>query len=396
MSFNFIDAITEEFEDKKLGKEVDYFGFHSTGNAVLDLFLGGRDPETGIVHPGIPYGKMITIVGPSSSGKTTLALKIAFSIIEPFGGRGAIIHDDFERATERSRVKTISGLTDAELKSIYTHVNNEDLFTENVYNQAEAIAELKTKHMDKLIVEYPHPLYGDEVMYRTIAPTVILIDSQAAMVSRKIMDTDGMEQNNMAGSQQASLNAQMYNRLNTLLRAFNIIPIVINHVTTKVKTGMFPDKPIVPFLKPDENLPGGVKSIYLSDTLLKVTGGPKLEKEKEYGIKGSRNDIQIIKSRSNEAGKTFKSIFNFSQGFSNALTIYEFLKANKLITGAGRSFKLSNLPDVKFSQKQFEELFETSEDVQQAVYELLYSDEIVNQIVPDVSFEDKGDFLTEE
>lgn len=388
--FSFMEAIGGIFDDKNLGSEIAFTGHHNTGLAPLDLFLAGRDPETGIIHPGIPFGKMITIIGPSSSGKSTLAIQMAFEIIRPFQGKAGIIHDDFERATERSRIKALSGMTDTQLNRVYRHVNDQHLYVENVYNQAEAIAEYKEQNMDNLIVNYPHPLYEGET-YEVLAPTVLLIDSQAMMTSKKILDTENMTQNNMAGGQQAGLNSQMYTRLNALLRTYNIIPIVINHISKRIQTGMMPEKPLCPYLKPDENLKGGFTSLYMSDTLLRVTGGAKLEREKEFGIKGSRNKIQVIKSRSNEAGKDFETIFNQSTGFSDALTIYDFLKKNKLVGGAGRSFHLSNLPDRKFAQKDFENLFMTDPAVKEAALDLLYSDQIVNQLVPDITFTNNDD-----
>jgi len=105
---------------------------------------------------------------------------------------------------------------------------------------------------------------------------------------------------------------------------------------------------------------------YLTNTLTKLETGSKIEPDKEFGIKGFYLSGILVKSRSTEAGVSFKMVFEQKKGINNLLTNFVNLKDLGRITGAGRSFKLDTCPDVKFSLKEFQDKYYSSKELQKA------------------------------
>lgn len=105
---------------------------------------------------------------------------------------------------------------------------------------------------------------------------------------------------------------------------------------------------------------------YLTNTLTKLETGSKIEPDKEFGIKGFYLSGILVKSRSTEAGVSFKMVFEQKKGINNLLTNFVNLKDMGRITGAGRSFKLDTCPDVKFSLKEFQDKYYASKELQKA------------------------------
>lgn len=78
------------------------------------------------------------------------------------------------------------------------------------------------------------------------------------------------------------------------------------------------------------------------------------------------NTITIVKSRSNRAGQTLDVVYDQNKGYNNLMSNYIFLKSQKLTGGAGRSFYLTEAPDVKFAQKDFAKKLRESKELQEA------------------------------
>lgn len=106
--------------------------------------------------------------------------------------------------------------------------------------------------------------------------------------------------------------------------------------------------------------------MYLTNTLVKLDPGSKLEMDKEFGIKGFYLSGKLIKSRNNTAGINFKMVFEQKIGINNLLTNFINLKDLGRISGAGRSFKLDTCPDVKFSLKEFSNKYYSSPELKKA------------------------------
>lgn len=120
---------------------------------------------------------------------------------------------------------------------------------------------------------------------------------------------------------------------------------------------------------------------YLTNTLTKLETGSKLEPDKELGIKGFYLSGILVKSRSTEAGVTFKMVFEQKKGINNLLTNFVNLKDAGRITGAGRSFKLDTCPDVKFSLREFSNKYYESAELRKA-FDVAVNEEY-SKLLPD-------------
>jgi RecA/RadA recombinase len=364
---NLMESIQNKFSEKNLGGKIDDSITFSTGTDVVDIYAASRNPETGDIIPGLPYGKIFTIVGKSGTGKTTLAVQSAWNMIAPFEN-GGIIHLDYERSSKTPRIQKILGITEEEMNARYMHINDDNLYTETLYEQVRQIANIKRANRDALLVDYESP-EGPTV--RILPPTIILIDSIAAMVPKNITEEEELS-GSMSASAIAKTNNGVFKRIMGDLIGANITVICINHLTTKISIN--PMQKVVAdvnYLKADESMPGGSASIYLCDTLLKLVTKGKLDPEKEFGIRGFYAEGMFIKSRSAAAGRPFTLVYDQNYGFSNVYTNYVMLKEQKLVGGAGQGFYLDGLPNIKFSQKNFAEKLNTVPALQNRYEELL-------------------------
>lgn len=134
---------------------------------------------------------------------------------------------------------------------------------------------------------------------------------------------------------------------------------------------MIKSKAQINYLKQDETIPGGHTPLYLANNIFRVDPGSKLSEDEKFGIPGFMNKITIIKSRTNRAGQELDCVYDQNNGFSNEYSNFNFLKDQKLVGGAGRSFYLQGAESIKFSQKAFEEKLYESEELQKVYKKLL-------------------------
>ena len=79
--------------------------FIPTGSMVIDYLIGGKPNRYGVMPcPGFPRGKVINLYGQESSGKTTLALTVAKSVLN---AGGFVLYVDWENAIVPSYAKAI-------------------------------------------------------------------------------------------------------------------------------------------------------------------------------------------------------------------------------------------------------------------------------------------------
>ena len=157
----------------------------------------------------------------------------------------------------------------------------------------------------------------------------------------------------MSTTATAKTNAAVFKRIVPKLKAANIILFTINHINDKIELNPFSHtKSQVSFLKPGETLPGGKAALYLANNLIRVDDGAKLKSNEGLGIDGKIVDFEIIKSRTNAAGRSVPMVFDFANGFDDILSLFMFLKSTgAIVTGA--TCYLRGHEDMKFRQKDF-------------------------------------------
>ena len=157
----------------------------------------------------------------------------------------------------------------------------------------------------------------------------------------------------MSTTATAKTNTAVFKRIVPKLKAANIILFTINHINDKIEVNAFTHtKSQVSFLKPGETLPGGKAALYLANNLIRVDDGAKLKETDGLGINGKIVDFEIIKSRTNAAGRSVPMVFDFTNGFDDILSLFMFLKSTgAIITGA--TCYLRGHEDMKFRQRDF-------------------------------------------
>ena len=181
-----------------------------------------------------------------------------------------------------------------------------------------------------------------------------ILDSLAVLRPEKFSNTATLG-SDMSVTSAAKSFANFFRSIKGMLLQGNIILIVVNHLLDLVKINPY-DTSTGPnnYLPAGKTVYGGNTPVYLSNFVINIKPGKKIKSDDSFGIDGFINEVWFSKNRSNKAGKKFPTVFNQELGFMSVLSDYYYLKnISEKITGAGVSFKLTSMPDVKFSQKKF-------------------------------------------
>jgi len=340
-----------------------------TGYDIVDMSNAMRDYKTGYIDAGLREGHIVGAAGPSGSGKTTFLHNMAFGIVKKF--ENATVEDmDAEHSHNYQRMKWLythgDESLDAEFEEKVSKPYNLNIYLDDVNERFHEIYDFKTKHRKELEEEFTTV---DGRKQKVMAPTIMFIDSIAALFSRKQAEAieSGEMDSNMAGSQQAITNNAFFKKTANMAFDANIYLFVIGHINKMVQTGYTPKPSTIPWLAPDENIPGGSAWIYMADWLARVDKGQALkDPSKDYGIRGYINNFQILKSRGNESGIFYPQVFDFVNGYSNLLSNVQFLIDNKRIITGPKSY-LASMPDIKFNKASIVETCAEHPELEEAI-----------------------------
>lgn len=352
-------VVANTLNKKKIGGET-FSPSYLTGIDILDY--RNAHWEGNELVKGISGGKILTVVGKSGSGKSSLAYQIA-GMIRRTHEDAQIIHLDYERAANRARIARLSKTPIDEIfygSETWNYLNS-NISSETLYQLVKAVYDVKMENKEDITIQ--DTFNGNKVEY--LVPTVIIVDSLASMIPSSIIDEDELS-GSMSASAIAKTNNAIYKRISNFITDANITIININHITQTIAMGI-PKKPTLNFLSMDESLPGGTSASFLADTLIKLDPGTKLEEDKDFGIKGFVTVCQFIKSRSSAAGRKINLVFEQETGFNNLLTNILFLKESKLLLGSGVGYYIETMPDKKFRMKNVEEKYKTDKDFREGL-----------------------------
>ena len=298
---------------------------------------------------GIVDGSSTTVCGRSGAGKTTVALQMAANIVRPFPD-ATIFFDDIEGGSNATRRELLTHFTpeEAEQRIIY---RNTAVSAENFYKRIASIYEIKMNNRADFEYDTGKLDSRGNKIYKLI-PTVYILDSLAMLTPEKLTEEEELS-GQMSTTATAKTNTAVFKRIVPKLKAANIILFTINHINDKIEVNAFTHtKSQVSFLKPGETLPGGKAALYLANNLIRVDDGAKLKETDGLGINGKIVDFEIIKSRTNAAGRSVPMVFDFTNGFDDILSLFMFLKSTgAIITGA--TCYLRGHEDMKFRQRDF-------------------------------------------
>jgi len=250
---NLTDQFREEVKKEGLGEEDSYVPTYRTNIDIMDYTNGNIDPQTGELEVGFDGGKICTIIGKSGVGKSTLAIQMGTNIIDNYD-ESQLIHYDFERASDRNRIKTLTGWSSDKIRDKYIHLTS-GIYAETFYKGIKSLAKLKIKNREDLEMDTGRKDYEGNPI-KVLPPTVVLIDSLATMSPKNIENEEELS-GGMSASAIAKVNTQIFKRIPSFLKDANIILLVINHITTKIEIGPFSKtKSEINYLKQDESVPG--------------------------------------------------------------------------------------------------------------------------------------------
>jgi len=354
-------SLMSKFREKSMGAQQkgEYFKDHAipTGFTLIDMANGCIDQENNCFEAGIRTGRTFAVCGFSGSGKSTLIAQLSFPMVQQFEN-GEIFWFDAEKAmNSKSRAIQLYCGHDKSpelLAKFYDQVRieKENTYLDDLAAYIQETHKFKMEHLEELTEE----ITGyDGKKHQVLAPTIIIVDSLASTFSKASSskaEDDGELSNKTAGAQQAIENNDFIAKSLNMLYSANIMIGFVSHLNTKPTMGT-PEASKIPFLPPNENVKGGSGSVFYADFSSKIFKGTILHAEKDYGFDGFINYIQILKSRSNVAGRKYPLVFDSTNGgvYDNLLSNAQFLYETGDIKAAGPYSVLNSLPSVKFTKK---------------------------------------------
>jgi recombination protein RecA len=248
----------------------------STGSLGLDIALGVG---------GLPYGRVVEIYGPESSGKTTLTLQVVAEV-QRQGGTAAFI--DAEHALDPGYAEKIG-------------VNVDDLLVSqpDTGEQALEIADM---------------------LVRSAAVNVVVVDSVAALTPKA--EIDGEMGDSHVGLQ-ARLMSQALRKLTANIKRSNTLVIFINQIRMKIG---------VMFGSPETTTGGNALKFYSSVRLdIRRIGAIKKGDE----VVGNETRVKVVKNKVAPPFKQAEFEILYGQGISREGEIIDLGVAHDFVDKAG-------------------------------------------------------------
>jgi recombination protein RecA len=273
-----------------------------TGSLALDMALGGQ---------GIPSGRVIEVFGPESSGKTTLALHVVAQS-QRRGGIAAFI--DAEHALDPSWAKKLG-------------VELETLLVSQPSSGEEA-------------------MHIAEMLIKSNAVDVIVIDSVAALVPKKELEGDIGDQH---VGLQARLMSQSLRKLTGVIAKAKTAVIFINQIREKIG---------VMFGNP-ETTPGGRALKFYSSCRIDVRRIGQLKDGEE--VVGQRVRAKVVKNKVAPPFRAAEFDMMADSGISYEGDVLDLAMEDKLVVRSGAWFRYGDLQLAQGREKAREYLKEHPE-----------------------------------
>lgn len=108
-------------------------------------------------------------------------------------------------------------------------------------------------------------------------------------------------------------------------------------------------------------MPGGNAAIYTANNLVRIDDSTKLKDSEGLGINGKIVDFTLVKTRTNNPGRSVPMVFTYDSGYDDILSLFVFLKSVGAIQSKGAYMNFAG-SDIKFTQKGFKEKLYTDSE----------------------------------
>lgn len=419
---DFADFLAESAKANKKDtnfKPTTTIPLHATGYVYLDYAAGNyvtvyNDDEIPLYqyhNVGVPAGSVIGLISKTQGGKTTTAIQMAASIIEPYfsplywnryikeneqrlskddlkkimtdasNGMPFIQIADVEGTLPLDYVKKLGHYTNKQLKNrvIIDHITTDN----DLIALLEKHARYKATHMNQTI--YPMlDLYGNPIV--DYPPTVLIVDSVTQLtlegLEEETMDNKGKglsdiyesASKGMAGAQRARVIGALYTQMVDVAKKFNIIIFCINHINTMPAVMGIPVKG-ARFLRGGETISGGVKPLYLLASLLRldviksIGGTSSSAVQIGDGIKGHIALAEWSKCKTNSKRNNCHMCYTEQNGYDPLLSTLWHAKEVGDLQKKGNFYYVDKHPDLPFNFKNYADVFASNPELFMALYD---------------------------
>lgn len=359
------------------------FVSYKTGFPALDFNLGcminvfDENNKVKETYPslGITAGSIVTIIGKSQVGKTTLAIQIASNIVRPFEN-GTVIHYDLEGGANYSRIASVSKFTPTEMEDGKYILRQSQFSIEEIKKSIAKIYLEKVNNPSK----YQYNTgkldeFGKEIV--TYEPTCIIIDSVASLSTYINENTkDGLKtlEDITSQTEVMRLTAEIGRFLKEsipMMKTANIIMFLINHIKLRPGLGM-PQAAELMYLKQDETLPCGKAVQYYTNTMIRLTSvGAEKYTPEEHNFDGFGVQCQFVKNRSNANGTIAPLVFNKVTGYDSLMSSFILAKNLGYVGGNKNGYYFEGHKDNKFTITNIHNDFKENRELYKIMYSLI-------------------------
>lgn len=126
------------------------------------------------LYTGVSNGRIVQVIGKTASGKSTFAAQIAANIIQRYDN-GLMFYYDFEKGTDKNRIRGITGMSESYFNEHVTFIN-QDISTEKVLMLLYKLKTFKKEHEKELLVDNENGIKDEDgKIVKILPPTVVRI-----------------------------------------------------------------------------------------------------------------------------------------------------------------------------------------------------------------------------
>lgn len=355
---------------------------YKTGFPILDYYLGYNvnvyNEENTIIdtYPciGITGGCYVCSIGKPSTGKTTMTVQMCAKIVRPFES-GTVIHFDLEKSMNYSRLQVLTKFKMQEMKAGKYILNQDITSIQDIKAAIMKIYFEKKSNPDLYMYDTGKKNEFGEPM-RFFVPTCVIIDS-IPQLSSYVNENDKKEVAKLeeisSQTERMRLTAEIgrfYGELLPYIREANITVFSINQIKTNPNMGIVKSPSEILYLKQDEALPGGRAPQFLAHILLKyIAIGSEKSNQEDDGFDGFGIRIEIIKSRTNQAGQSLNLVYDKIRGVDNLRSCVEYARDLGLVGGNKNGYYFTDHKDMKFTKKNMHEDFRNNKELYRIMYD---------------------------